>query len=278
MDKYLRKTYALGADRYITSDELVRHELCNEIQWKLNKLLVEIELSCSRFITDSHLNQRWKNWTLHPDWIMLKKVLHHAEQIKRQTQWYFDITIWSTLSGLGYWRHMTWNRDQYDLGWFVKGRTIDQLSQVLKSYSITHYTINAGGDMLCQWKTQKVHIQHPLDATSFIGEIEVTNSSLCTSSIRPRRRRPAINDINNVSKGTFFHHITSDWASAVWPVIGVSAIHTDAMIADAAATIFLVCPVQEVQKIAKTLEVEFLIVFDDMSSIQSPNFPLFINK
>jgi thiamine biosynthesis lipoprotein ApbE len=50
------------------------------------------------------------------------------------------------------------------------------------------------------------------------------------------------------------------------------------MIADAAATIFLVCPVQEVQKIAKTLEVEFLIVFDDMSSIQSPNFPLFINK
>jgi thiamine biosynthesis lipoprotein ApbE len=46
------------------------------------------------------------------------------------------------------------------------------------------------------------------------------------------------------------------------------------MIADSLATTFLVCPVEKIQEIAHQNQVEFFIVFDDMSTIQSPSFPL----
>lgn len=267
-------TYGLGADWYITIEKSQSWLLLGIVQNKIENLLKKIEVSCSRFIKSSHLNIRQRERVMNPEWEILPLILGYANEISKQTEWFFNINWWSQLIKLGYWKNFSWWKSPIDLGWFVKGYAIDQVAKVCIDHGVSSFLVNAWWDVFCRWEPQQIVVQHPFDVDRIIGNIAITDSSLCSSSIRPRRRRSTIGKQNKETKWTFFHHYTLEWKSAVWPVVWASVIHPEAMIADSLATTFLVCPVEKIQEIAHQNQVEFFIVFDDMSTIQSPSFPL----
>ena len=71
---------------------------------------------------------------------------------------------------------------QIDLAGIAKGYVVDRASEILESFGIKNYIVNAGGDLRVGEVAHKIQIRNPQKLDSTIYETEISNSSLATSS------------------------------------------------------------------------------------------------
>jgi len=69
-----------------------------------------------------------------------------------------------------------------DLGGIAKGYAVDRAADILESYNIKEYIINAGGDLRVGEKIQEIDIRNPQKLDSTIYKTNLQNLSLATSS------------------------------------------------------------------------------------------------
>lgn len=145
-----------------------------------------------------------------------------------------------------------------DFGGLGKGYLIDIISNLIKSDGIKNFTVDAGGDMYHEGKDiLAVGLEHPENQNQVIGQIKVTNGSLCASSGSRR-------------KWDVYHHIIDpDTLSAPKEILATWVTAETTLLADAIATCLFLVP----SSILKDeFSFEYVTLFSDYSIEKSQNF------
>jgi thiamine biosynthesis lipoprotein len=120
-----------------------------------------------------------------------------------------------------------------DFGAAGKGYLVDIIAEILDSYLIDDYVIDASGDIRHKGVSEnRVGLEHPFDPSKVIGVIDVRNKSMCASAINRR------------AWGDTMHHIFNpDSKEPVREIVATWVIAESTMIADGLATaLFFVDP------------------------------------
>jgi FAD:protein FMN transferase len=128
---------------------------------------------------------------------------------------------------------------------------------VIKSFNITQFIIDAGGDILYHGdETLEVALENPLNIDEAIGIAKIKNQSICGSA-------------GNRRAWQGFHHIIKN-------ILATWAVADDGLIADALTTALFFT---EPQSLCPHFNFEYLVLYKDQSVLKSPNFPaeLFLN-
>ncbi len=254
-----------------------------------------IERAYSRFLpgsTLSRLNSELGEW--HDASEEMLFLLEEAAGFNSRTEGNFDITLKSALDDLGYdskysfepktkpdrsiapgdsrnqiqidkeKRRVLLNKE-IDFGGFGKGHALDKVGALLESQGVSHYYINAGGDILAKrapeappWTTL---LEHPDDPERAIGKMELDGRSIAGSA--PNRR-----------KWGNFHHLLN--AKTGLPAEGAKAIFVLAkrgIEADAYATAIFTAGFRDGIALSQRLPVEILFVSSENKMYRSPGFP-----
>ena len=145
-----------------------------------------------------------------------------------------------------------------DFGAGGKGYLVDIMGELLESYGIEEYCIDAGGDILHKGGVPiRVGLENPENFDEAVGVYTLSDGSLCGSA---GNRRVWEN---------FTHIINPATLSSPKNILGVWVFAKEAFIADAIATcLFFV----GAKKLAKTYTFEYLIIYDNKSIEKSANF------
>jgi len=146
---------------------------------------------------------------------------------------------------------------QLNFGAFAKGYAIERSMKTLKKFNISHAVINAGGDLkvIGQHKDRpwKIGIRHPRNKHAIIASVQAyDNESVFTSGDYER----------------FFMHDEKRFNHILDPRTGypadqsqsVTVIHTDAGIADAAATALFVAGPEHWHPIAIKMGIKYVML------------------
>lgn len=147
-----------------------------------------------------------------------------------------------------------------DVGAAGKGYLIDLVAQVIQSFGIRSFCVDAGGDIL-QKDTNgvplRIGLEHPEHAEQVIGVASIANQSLCGSAGNRR------------TWGKYHHIIDPRTLESPREILAVWTVAPTALIADALTTcLFFVEPT-----LLDDYVFEYLIVYKDYSIKKSPNFP-----
>ena len=146
-----------------------------------------------------------------------------------------------------------------DFGAAGKGYLIDIVADVLRSQGVTHYGIDAGGDIrLDAPELVRIGLEDPHDTTQVVGICTLKRGSLCGSA----GNRRAWGDYTHIINPKTLTSPTE--ISAVW----VAAQTT--LLADALTTCLFFVPAEGLRT---AYEFEYLIVYRDRSVEKSPLFP-----
>lgn len=148
-----------------------------------------------------------------------------------------------------------------DVGAAGKGYLVDIVSDIIKSFGVTSFCVNAGGDIYAYsvaHKGVRVALEHPTDPTQAIGVATITNESICGSAVN-RRVWGEYHHIINPQTRTSPRHI-----SAVWVVAPT------ALLADMLTTCLFFMPAS---KLSAQYAFEYLIVYNDHTVERSNAFP-----
>lgn len=152
---------------------------------------------------------------------------------------------------------------QLNFGAFAKGYAIDLSFEKLKRLGINNAIINAGGDLRVSGtqgtRLWTIGIKHPRN-DGIIASVEIhDNESIFTSGDYERYYF-----VNNRR----YHHILDP--NTGYPTQGTSSvtvIHSNAAVADAAATALLVAGVKRWHKIAKNLGIRYVMLIEEGGTI-----------
>lgn len=215
-------------------------------------------------------------------------ILKTAENIKKITKGYFNITIKDTLEKLGY-KSNTENinsnnskkcdifptkkikinentneiflKKQIDIGGIGKGYLIKKIVHYLDKKQISNYIINAGGDIFSKSKAI-IKIEHPTNNNLIFAKTQIENESLCTSS--PSRRKWGKN-----------HHLINPKTNKNENTCKqITIIDKDPSIADALATGLFVAGFKKAVKIAKKHKIKCCIISNKDEIFLSSNLKL----
>jgi thiamine biosynthesis lipoprotein len=268
--------------------------------------LGRIERAYSRFRDESELsrmNAHLGQWHRASDEMLF--LLSKAEEFRKKTRGNFDITLKSSLDALGYDKNYSFKQEpgrkngagllhnlksifseriridaqkkqvllnsEIDFGGFGKGFALDRVRELLELGGITHYCINAGGDIFARrgkggagdWDAWKIILEHPDDAERAIGTIALDNRALAGSSSNRRKWGEAGE----------YHHLLN--AKTGKPAAGVKAIFVTAasgIEADAYATAIFTAGFDDGIKLSAHLPVEILLISSSNKMFQSPQF------
>ena len=140
-----------------------------------------------------------------------------------------------------------------DFGACGKGYLIDIVGEVLEEYGITHYCVDAGGDILHKDALSaplRIGLEVPSDLEKAIGVITLPNKSIAGSAGNRRRWKN-------------FHHIINP-ATLTSPenILGVWAVADSAVLADAMTTALYFC---KAETLLKHFTFDYLILYADRS-------------
>lgn len=262
--------------------------------------LGRIEAAFSRFRSDSELsrlNSKMGEWQ--PASEEMISLLRRAEEFRRSTRGNFDITLKSSLDALGYDKNYSFKpaaqkkpgllhtlrtllsepiridekngrvllQREIDFGGFGKGYALDRVRAMLDGKGVTHYCINAGGDIFARsngdGKEWELILEHPDDAERAIGTVVLENRALAGSASNRRKW----------GKAGEHHHLLN--ARTGKPATGVKAIFVTAesgIEADAYATAIFTAGFDEGIRLAAHLPVEILLISSGNKMFQSPKF------
>lgn len=229
---------------------------CDDLLEKLFSEGERIENAYSRFMNNnelSELNSQLNKWADVSS--ELFELFTFANNVFKNTNGAFDITVKSVLDGLGYDKSYSFEENApgklghveldaknkrvkisaaIDLGGFGKGFAIDKMSSILVENNCENFCIDGGGDIFCTGKDEKneawkVHFGHPLNLDEVIGVTEVDGFA-CTSS-NPNLR----------TWGTGKHHLVDpNNGKPAENMVGTYVQSSTAMVADAYATALFV--------------------------------------
>jgi len=148
-----------------------------------------------------------------------------------------------------------------DFGAAGKGYLIDLVSEIIKSFKVEHFCIDAGRDIYYYSQDKKnirVGLENPLDTSQVIGVAEFHNKSICGSAGNRR------------AWGKFHHIINPLTQKSPDEILAVWVVADTALIADAMSTALFLKPTDEV---AAAYICEHLILFEDFSTKKSKDFP-----
>lgn len=145
-----------------------------------------------------------------------------------------------------------------DVGALGKGRLVDLVSGVLADLP-GGLVVDAGGDMRVRGSAVRVGLEHPYDATTAIGVVELKDAALCASAINRRAWGDGLHHVLDARTGM----PVRTWA-ATW------AIAPDAMRADAVATALFFDGGPE---LAASWGVEWVRMSTDGRAERSPDCP-----
>ena len=152
-----------------------------------------------------------------------------------------------------------------DLGGIAKGAIVLELAQLLETFEVRNAIINVGGDLLVLGKRGdtpwRVAIQHPRKP-GVIARIDAADGDAIFSS--GDYHRSAIVD------GKVTHHVLDPRTRAPSTgAIATTVIHSNPLLADAAATALLVAGPDEYEAIAHKLNITRAVLIDQKLHVHS---------
>ena len=143
-----------------------------------------------------------------------------------------------------------------DVGALGKGRLVDLVSAVLSDVP-GDLVVDAGGDLAARGAPVRVGLEHPYDARTAIGVVELRDAALCASAVNRRAWGDGLHHVLDARTGV----PVRTWA-ATW------AIAPDAMRADAVATVLFFDGGPE---LAASWDVEWVRMTTDGRAERSPS-------
>lgn len=263
----------------------------------------DFEHAYSRFISDSLLSQLNKKRELaHAPWELIE-MLTLGVQYHNISEGYFSLLLGSVMEKIGYdasysfeptWKltpkdlsayssqehtpstaltirsdHISLSGEQnVDLGGIGKWYLIDKLRYYFVQQGMETYSINGGWDIFhCdpEGLFGAVGIQHPGSQEEILAEVELREGALASSGSYQRKR------------GQNLHHLINPLTELPAETV-LAAVHTyhpqQTTIADIASTALFVAPIEKIEYLAQRLDVEYLLIFQDLSALFSPGFPI----
>ncbi|MEM4634230.1 MAG: FAD:protein FMN transferase, partial [Candidatus Anstonellaceae archaeon] len=250
-----------------------------------------IEKKFSRFLPSSELSRANSNlgvWQEASEELLF--LVRSAEDFRIKTNGAFDITIKQRLEELGYGpkhkasqniiqkmrslllppikidngsKRILLNKE-IDLGGLGKGYAIDKVAYLLESKGVSHYYINAGGDIYAKSKKGEpnwsILLEHPDDPERAIGKISINSMAIAASAANRR-------------KWGRFHHLINP--KTLLPAKNMKAcfvLAKSAMEADAYATALFCAGFQEAIHLCNKLGLTALLISNDNKMYQTPGF------
>ena len=147
-----------------------------------------------------------------------------------------------------------------DFGAAGKGYLVDLVAELMASFGLTDFTVDAGGDM-CQRSSNasklRVGLEDPRDTSLAIGVVEIGNQSLCGSAGNRRKW------------GKYHHIIDSRTLESPQDILAVWVMAETTMLADMLTTCLFF---MEPKIMLDEFEFDYLIMYADGSVVQSTNF------
>lgn len=146
-----------------------------------------------------------------------------------------------------------------DFGAAGKGYAVDHIATLLLDNDIKEFTIDASGDIRHSGQqSERIGLEHPLDATKVIGVANIRNASLCASATNRR-----------VWNG-FTHVLDPFTKRPVTNVIATWVIADTALVADGLATALFF--VEDTASLLSEFQFTFVRLFNDGTVDCSPAF------
>jgi thiamine biosynthesis lipoprotein ApbE len=237
---------ALGTKLVIdTLDETLKEELVHFCFCEVKKF----EQKFSRFDEKSYLSKINRNWWWEIDDEFLS-LLELSQHVHKNSFWYFDITLWSSLEKLWYWSSKQGNEKSsmddiilslntltllngthIDFWWIWKWYIIDILFKYL-DMNISQFIINFWWDIRVKWK-HRLGLEDPLDSSKIIWEVFLEDMAICGSSGQKRKFwwnhhliNPKTRQSQNESLAVFTQHRLASFADTYATAIFVSPLET----------------------------------------------------
>jgi thiamine biosynthesis lipoprotein len=257
----------------------------------------KFELDYSRFLDSSYVSVLNRNKKLLNFPVELLQMLQFAEEMRVKSLNNFNVAVGGILEDLGYDKDYSFRSSKnksetintskssfislddsliqikenirIDLGGLGKGWLIDKIATFFRQNGILFFSINGGGDIYAtsnQKQLIEFILENPVDLTQSIGKIKIQNQGLACSA--SNRRQWLDKSTNRV----IHHLINLENQTSETEKIAVFTTAKNGLLADVAATTIFVSKPEQIEKIAQNLEVEFLIIWSDLSFVKSPNY------
>jgi thiamine biosynthesis lipoprotein len=161
-----------------------------------------------------------------------------------------------------------------DLGGIAKGAILEDSVQILQRLEITNAIINIGGDLTVMGtvngRPAKIGIRSPVEAVA-VASVEVgAGETIVTSGDYER--------FIEIDGERYSHILNPRTGYPVEHTSAVTVIHTDAILADAAATALMVGGSAEFEQLTDALELEFAVLIDASGDLRlTPAMDLRLN-
>ncbi|MEI6511311.1 MAG: FAD:protein FMN transferase [Candidatus Uhrbacteria bacterium] len=147
-----------------------------------------------------------------------------------------------------------------DFGAAGKGYLVDLVAEIVSSFGISAFCVDAGGDMICRGsEPTRVGLENPLATDEAIGVATIANGGICGSAGNRR------------AWGEFHHTIDPRTLASPRHVLATWTIAPTALIADALATCLFLVPADDLKSVYTS---EYVILFADGSVERSPGAPV----
>ena len=161
-----------------------------------------------------------------------------------------------------------------DLGGIAKGAILEDSVQILQNLEINNAIINIGGDLTVigdvNGRPASIGIQSPVEDGAIASVDVVAGETVVTSGDYER--------FIEIGGKRYSHILNPRTGHPVEHTSAVTVIHTDAMLADAAATALMVGGSEEFERLTKALELEFALLIDASGDLRlTPAMELRLN-
>lgn len=146
-----------------------------------------------------------------------------------------------------------------DVGAAGKGYLVDLVSEIIESYGITEYCVDAGGDIRHKGpKPLTIGLENPSNIKEIIGVAAIQNQSICGSAGNRR------------VWDRFNHTINPHTLTSPTSIIATWVIAKDTLTADGLATaLFFTSP----EKLLPIASFSYCVIKENGEAVRSPNFP-----
>ncbi|NUN11357.1 FAD:protein FMN transferase [Candidatus Micrarchaeota archaeon] len=248
------------------------------------KELERIEKTYSRFLEESELsklnNSLGKEVSVSDEMFFL---LEKAVGFNTSTKGNFDVTLKEDLDALGYDKNYSFKEkakkqntekgillkngkvflnQEIDFGGFGKGFALDKISELLDEQGVTHYYINAGGDIYAKSDLEDwlVLLEHPDNEQKSIGVISLNGKAIAASA--PNKRK----------WGRHHHLLNARTRLPANEMKAVFVLAETGLQADAFATALFTAGFQEATDLTEKLPLEALLVSNQDKMFKTPGF------
>jgi thiamine biosynthesis lipoprotein len=278
------KFEALGTPWVITTQT----ELSLKIKTALSQRIAEFDATYSRFRSDSlvaHIAQVAGAFALPAD---ASRLLKFYYELYKSTDGLVTPLIGQLMADLGYDAHysfeaksdpakvpewsevLTYTKVELtttqpallDFGAAGKGYLVDIIGEMIESFAVTDYVINASGDIrhrAAHSQSIVIGLENPLQRDQVVGTVKLDNQSLCASSGSKR------------TWGKYHHIVNPDTATSPQEILATWVIADDTITADGLATALFFTPVS---KLRKSFGFSHALLKADMSLEYDKSFPV----